>query len=207
MLFAQYFFRIEADISMKSKLENVNQLTMGRVYYDIKIKKLVYNIHFPEKEVWVVKDSTVSTYKNNQLLKQAKTLSLVQSTLFHLALEGKLHDYGLSKSVYKITKVEKDGDLVISTYSPPENYKSLGKVVLSTKDKNLYGVVFFSADNKILSKQIIKSYVTVSGLKFPSEIIQIYYKDNKEYYQVMTFKNVKVNNLQNENYYNYPLTK
>lgn len=192
---------------MKTKMENVNQLTMGRVYYDSKIRKLVYNISFPEKEVWVVKDSLIKTYKNGALVKQTTTISLVQSTLFHLALNGQLNDYGLSKSAYKITKVEKDADLVITTYSPPANLPALGEIVISTKNKSLYGVVFFDKEKKIISKQIIKSYANVSGLKFPTEIIQVYYKNNKEYYQVITFKNIKVNNLQNENFYNYPSTK
>lgn len=204
ILLAQYFYRIEADISIKTKAGNFSQLTMGRVFYDINIKKLVYNITFPEKEVWVVKDSVVSTYVGGKLVKKTTTVALVQSTIFHLALEGRLSDYGLSKSLYKITKVEKDGDMVITTYSPPPQMKGFGDIAISTKNKSLYGVVFFSADKKILSKQIVKSYTTVSGLKFPAEIIQIYYKEGKENYQVMTFKNIKVNNQQNESFYRYP---
>lgn len=177
---------------------------MGRVYYDLNKKKLVYSISFPEKEVWMIKDSVMSSYVNDKLVKKTTTIDFVQGTLFHLALEGRLADYGLNKSQFKITKVEKDGDMVITTYSPPASLKGVGDIVISTKNKNLYGIVFFNADKQIVSKQILKTYATVSGLKFPTEIIQVFYNNGKENYQVITFKNIKVNNLQNENFYNYP---
>ena len=57
----------------------------------------------------------------------------------------------------------------------------------------------------MLGKQFYKKYTIVNNLNFPTEIVQIMYLDGKENHQITTFKNIEVNNLKNENYYNYPL--
>lgn len=179
------------------------QLTLGKVYYDKKIQKLVYNISFPDNEVWVVKDSISTVYKNNLLYQTEKINPFVQTTVFHKCLDGKFNDYGLKESVYKVEKVEKDSNMVITTWVPPSNIMFLGRIITSTVNNSLYGVVIKNKANTILSKQIFKKYAVVKGLKVPSEIIQIMYKGDQEIYQVITLSNIQINNLQNERYYNY----
>lgn len=204
--FGQSFFRIECDISIKTKtVGGSGQLTLGKVYYDKNIQKLVYCIHFPENEVWVVKDSVAYTFKNNLLYQKDKINPFVQTTVFHKSLEGKFNDYGLKGSIYSIEKVEKDSNMVITTWKPPSNAMYLGKIITSTVNNNLYGVVIKNKVDVIVSKQVYKKYSVFKGIKFPTEIIQVMYKGTQEVYQVITLSNVIVNSLQNENYYNYPI--
>ncbi len=201
----QSFYRIESDISIKTKTQGgQGNLTLGKVFYDRTNRKMVYSITFPEKEIWVVKDSLSMVYHNDSLFQKNIINPFIETTVFHKCLEGKLNDFGLKGSAYQIEKVEKDGNMVITTWKPPANLASkLGQIVTSTVNNSLYGVVIKTPLDEILSKQIYKNYSVVSGLKVPSEIIQVMYKDNTEVYQVITLTNIVVNNIKNENMYNY----
>ncbi|MEA3496379.1 MAG: hypothetical protein U9R42_10130 [Bacteroidota bacterium] len=202
----QQFFRVEADISIKTKnFDGSYQLSMGRIYYDKNIQKLVYEFIFPEKETWVIKDTFVYKFANNKLYAQTKSLPLIKSTIFHLSLNGSLSNFGLSSNIYEITNVEKDQGQIITTWETKEDFGDLGKVMISNKNKELFGVIFFNSKDKMLGKQFYKKYTIVNNLNFPTEIVQIMYLDGKENHQITTFKNIEVNNIKNENYYNYPL--
>ncbi len=205
--YSQYYFRIESDISIKTKInDESSNLTIGKAYYNRPHEKLVYSIRFPENEIWLIEDSLMYTIVDNNLIRKQSIIPLLQYTIFNLVLEGKLSDFGLEKSQYKISKVETDKDLIITTWTSPSHLKKqYGHIVTSTKNKDLYGVVIFDPSGNILSKQLFKKYKQIEGIRFPEEIIQVVYSDGKESYQLITFKNVQINNLQNESFYNYCL--
>ncbi|MBL4715790.1 MAG: hypothetical protein JKX95_04065 [Bacteroidia bacterium] len=97
-------------------------------------------------------------------------------------------------------------NMVITTWKAKALLRSkLGKIVMSHKQGKLYGVVFFNPEGKIISKQFYKKYTNISGLDFPTEIVQIIYRDDQENYKVTTFKNLVVNDFKEDNIYNYPI--
>jgi hypothetical protein len=56
-------------------------------------------------------------------------------------------------------------------------------------------------ESKILSRQFFKNYNKIDAFEFPGQIIQILYdKNGKENYQVTEFKNIRINNLNNNLY-------
>jgi len=207
--YAQVYNRVEASVSVKTKYDNgKGTLEMGKIYFDKRNKKLVYDFNFPEKQTIVIGDTNMTVLKNGVILGQQKTISLLQSTLFNVILTGQLANYGLKNNpIYKVSKVEKDKDMVITTWAPAVKNKVMGNVLISTKGKDLFGVVFYNSVGVMVSKQIFSQYIVVKGLKFPTEITQIVYQENKKIYQVTTFKNILVNNLQNENFYNYHIPR
>lgn len=206
---AQVYNRVEAAVSVKTKYENgKGSLEMGMIYYDKRNKKLVYDFSFPEKQTILIGDTSISIVKNGAVVNHAKTISLIQSTLFNVILTGELSNFGLrNNSIYKVLKVEKDKDMVVTTWTPIKKNSMLGNVLVSTKGKDLNGVVTYSAKGEVVSKQIFSKYIVVSGLKFPTEITQVIFQDQKKIYQVTTFKKIIVNSLQNEKFYNYTLPR
>ena len=203
----QQFFRIKADFSIKEKgADGKEQLTMGQVYYDKTSKKIVYNIKFPEKETWVIIDTTLYRIVDSKI-KETRTIpAIAEFSMFHLCLNGGITDYGLKQSFYTIEKVEKENNMVITTWKAPDKMsKTFGKILLSQENKKLFGVVLFSPTNVLLSKQFFKNYTNVNGLEFPTEIVQILYIKGKESYQLTTYKNIIVDDLKEDNIYNYRL--
>lgn len=110
MISGQQFYRLKADFSIKEKLaDGTSQLIMGKVYYDKVSEKIVYDISFPEPEVWVLQDTSFFRLKNRQLLDRKRSFLIPESSFFHFTLTGQLSDFGLKDSPYKIEQVEKEG--------------------------------------------------------------------------------------------------
>lgn len=213
---AQQFYRVKADLSVKEKLPNGNyRLTVGKAYYDKVYQKLVYRLTFPDKETLVIQDTTMYQIdKNNKLKSTSRTVIVGEFTIFHLALSGKLTNYGLAKdnNLYKILKVEKKDNQVITTWTPKEERfkKFMGNIIMANIGKRLDAIVFYDEKGKIVSKQYFKNYTNVKGVEFPQEVTQMNYQaDGKTAIQQTTYKNIIIDQNDEDEIYRYrvPITK
>jgi len=206
-LFSQVHVRIEADFSLKeSFIDSTQKLTIGKVYYDKSYKQIVYNISFPEKKVIVITDSLIYRIKKNKNVSISKSNSILQMSIFNLALNGDLPYYGLKNTPYIIADIENNDNQVITTWKLPEAYKqNTGKMALMQVDKKLTGLITFNAEDEIVSKQFFEEYINVSGVDFPSKIVQFMYVGNKKETKLTTYNNIIINNLKSEDFYNYSI--
>jgi len=206
-VFSQDYFRITADFVVKIKKANgMKNLTKGRVYYDKNIKELIYDIDFPEREKWILKDTMLYKLKNNKIKENIKIPQINEFTIFHLALNVSLNDFGLEGSPYKMMKVEKKNGLVLSYWKiPNQAVENVDHIIIAKNNNKLVSVVMIAGDKKrIINKQFFKDYQTIGGFQFPKRVIQISYdKENRANYQVFSFKNIVVNDLINEKKYHY----
>jgi len=196
---------LKGDFSIKAKADNgKSQLTIGKFYYDRNFKKLVYINTFPKKESWVSIDTSVYHIVNNKVIDRQSAPPIAEFSIFHLALNSQLSNYGFKNTVLKIEKVERQGDMVITTWAPPEKAAKLfGKIKTSTKNNKLFGIVFLDTEGKVLKKQFFNNYKNLNGLEFPQEVVDIAYVKGKENYQVTTYKNIVIDDLTEGNIYNY----
>lgn len=202
--FCQDYFRVQADITVKiSNSDGTKSLTRGTVYYDKNIKELIYDISFPRKEKWLSKDTSLYKYNKDSLIQRITIPSINEFTVFHLALNSGLSDYGLKKSNYNLSKVEKKGDLVLSYWKIPKQLKlAMDHVVIAKKNNSLESVVIVGENQEILSKQFFRNYITIDAFEFPGQIVQIMYDSSgAENYQVTEFSNIKINDMTNAGLY------
>jgi len=131
----------------------------------------------------------------------------IDFSIFNLALNNNLKNYGLQKSVYTMKKVEKDEDLVISTWEPKKEVeKNIGILKIAVGENKLSGIIFYDPQNKMIGKQLFSEYATIGGFEFPTEIMNYSFRtDGSEIHQLTTYKNIKVNNWDENTYYNYPV--
>lgn len=208
--YGQDYFRIKADFTVKISInDSTKSLTKGIVYYDKNIKDLIYDISFPGIEKWISKDTSLYKVKNDSLYQRVTIPSINEFTVFHLALNAGLNDFGLRNSIYKINKVEKKGNLVLSYYKIPEKVSTLiDHVVIAKRDNRLESVIMVGKDQKILSKQFFRNYIKIDAFEFPQQIIQVLYTGSgDESYQVTEFRNVKINDMTNSKLYQINLKK
>lgn len=208
----QQYFRLKADFSIKQVLPDGKQsLSMGKVYYDRTYRKVVYDIKFPEKEVWVIGDSLLLKIANGKVVVKEKVPFSVTSTIFEFALQNNLGNYGLEKSAYSAGEVKKDKDQVITTWVPHEKIRKLfGNVVVSRKNNQLFGLAIYNNKSELVQKQIFEGYIKSLGVKFPSSITEITYFKNpngstSKGTKITTYKNLFVNEPNENNIYNYPI--
>jgi hypothetical protein len=203
---AQQFHRIKADYSIKYKDPTGNEvLQMGVVYYDMNSKKIVMKNGFPVREMIVQTDSTIYQIRSNNIFASQKTYSLVELSVFHLALTGSLSDFGLGKTGYKLDTVKNDKGLVLSSWSPPVNKSNLGRILLSTKEKQLFGIVFLDTKDKIIAKHFFRDYTNIKGFEFPTEVLIVTYQDDREVYHLTKYSNIAVEETINDEYYNFKI--
>ncbi len=208
-MLGQQFFRVKADFSIKETLANgKSSLTMGTIYFDRTAKRLIYQVKFPEKETLLLTDSSYYRLKDGKVIEQKPAINLLNFSIYNLALSSKMSNFGLENNpAFKLVDVVKEDSLIISTWRPTvEKLKELtGDVLISQKKKQLFGLVFFDKDGKLLSKQFFEGYQNFKGLEFPGSITQINYIGGKEFYKITTFKNVVVNDINENIIYNYSL--
>lgn len=196
----QHFFRMKADCTIKEKFDgDKSSLTIGKVYYDKNVQKIVYVNKFPENETWVIKDSMFVKLADGKFKSSNLLPFNPQFSIFHMSLNGSLKNYGLDDTNFKIESVEKEEGMVITTWRA--NATNMGKVVVSQKDKKLFGVAFFNSKDELMGKQFFKKYETTRGFEFPGEIVEIYYTEKGESYKITTYKNITVDDPGEDNIY------
>jgi hypothetical protein len=206
-LFAQLHARIEGSLLSKETIANgVIQVNSGKFYYDTKYKKVVYDMKFPISETIISKDTLTYFYQKGALKNKIVTYASPETSIFHLALTGKIANFGLdNKNIYKIDKYEKVNGSVIVTWKPKVKLDKIGPLKMSLKGNRLEGIVFYDVTGNIVAKQFFKNYTTVSGVDFPGEVIFISIKNKKESYRVIKYHKIKVNDFKSDNFYNYNL--
>jgi hypothetical protein len=204
---AQQFHRIKADYTIKYKDAIGNQvLQMGVVFYDINARKIVMKNGFPVKEILVQKDTTIFQIRNEQTINRITSYALADLSIYHLALTGELNNYGLNKAGYTLDTIKNDKGLILTTWLPPQNAKSiLGKILVSTKQKQLFGIVFLDPKEMIIAKHLFRDYTNINGFEFPREVLVITYQDDKEIFNLTNYKNIVIDGTDNNEYYDYKI--
>jgi hypothetical protein len=203
----QQHFRLRADFSIKEKFpDGTLSLTMGSVLYDRTYRKVVFHITFPSKEDWVIQDTVFNKIIDKKLVARQFIPMLPASTLYEFALQNNLNNFGLEKSAYTILKVEREDNMVMSTWMPEKRMqKVFGKIIVSQELGKLKGVAFYTPANVLLKKQLFKGYLKNTGVEFPAEIIEIIYKAGGKETKISSYKNLRINELKDDALYNFPI--
>ncbi len=203
----QLFFRIKTDFMIKAKSSTGEQrLTVGKIFYDKNIKQIVYDVSFPEKEIWIQRDTILYKIINSKVIGKQRIPAGIEFSIYNLVLNGNLNDYGLKKTKFTIRKVEKNDSSVISTWEPPLEFKKyFGDILLSIVDQRLNGIVFKNNAGEIVSRQFFRNYKKVNGLSFPQEIYRENYVNGQKDIELTTFTNILVNDLSGENKYDFKI--
>lgn len=121
----QNYYRMRADFTIKEKnVDTTASLVMGTVYYDKFEKRIVYQITFPKAETWVHADTSVYRLVDGKVQDRKTLPNIMEFTMFHLALNQNLTDFGMKNSIFKISEVSREGDQVLTTWAPPPSWPS-----------------------------------------------------------------------------------
>ncbi|RPI44810.1 MAG: hypothetical protein EHM46_02420 [Bacteroidetes bacterium] len=203
---AQTYFRMSAEFTVKIKRQDgTMNLTRGTVYYDKNIRELIYDVTFPRDEKWVVRDTSLMKFTGDTLADRISIPSVTEFTVFHLSLNAGLKDFGLKQSRFKVSQVEKKGDLVLSYWKMPKQVSEMiDFVVVAKKENRLESVIIMGQESRIVSRQFFRDYIQVDAFEFPGQIVQVLYDEQgNENYQVTEFSGIRVNDLENEERYHF----
>jgi hypothetical protein len=215
---AQQFYRLRADVSIKEKLANgTTRLSVGTAYYDKLYGKIVYKFTFPQPETIIIQDTSVYRLdQKGKLLEVQKSIILPEFTIFHLALTNRLSDYGMKSpdtggyELYKMAKVEKQNNKVISTWMPndPSLNQYLGKLLMSNVNKRLEAIAMYGPDGGLLSRQFFKEYKNIKGVEYPTKVTQLTYSTKStggNTLQQTTYSNILIDQTDEDAIYRHPI--
>jgi hypothetical protein len=192
---AQKYHLFQAGFSIKEKRTGTEKSTlmMGKVSYDNHQNKAEYFLSFPQKERWVIQDSTLHKYVGDSLV-TTKVLGQVNDfIMFKNILEYKDNDFGLSSAGFVITSVQESDEELIMEWEPPSAFKSfLKKVITHVKDNLLMGIVFYDVEEKEINKTFYENYQIIKDLPVPMKIVSQYSGNEQQLYKSITFDNVVV---------------
>ncbi len=206
-LYAQEFYRFSAEYSVKYQDANKKQaLKIGKVFYDINEKQIVMKNGFPIREIIVFNETSVYKIRNKEVFSKNKLIAPIEFSIFHLALKSELENYGLQKAGYLLDTIKEDRGLIISIWSPPTKYKDFfGNIVVSTKNKQLFGIAFFDKNENLKSKHLFRDFKEINGFTFPTQVIRIKYENNKKIFEKTTYKKITINDTGNNEYYSFKI--
>lgn len=207
--FSQSSFRLKAEITIKIKSQDSTfQYTRGTVRYDRNIKKVIYDITFPQKETYISIDTIVYKFQQGKLVSTQGSPLKPEFSIFHFILNNDISDFGLKNSSFKATNVEKSGDLIITKWTAPAIPDfPLGNILVTSKDKRLQSVVIQGKKGEIISRQIFKKYQFINGIEIPFEILSVNYFAGKKTYQIIQFDHIQINEPGHDSEYNYQPAK
>lgn len=206
-VFSQLSYRINADILTKTRLvDSTFQVSKGKIYYDVNYKKIIFDFTFPRKEKYVLYDTTMYIIEKQEIKSTSFNYLVPEQSFFHYILSGGMSNFGLDKSNFTATNFKKKKDLVITTWEPPENLKPiLSKILVATKNKQLYSMTMLNGEGKVINRQILKNYQLFDDIEIPTEVLVATYLTNGNMYQIITLSNVILNEEGNNDKYNYDL--
>ena len=203
--YSQSSYRIKAEITIKIKNQDSTfQYTKGIVRYDRNIKKVLYDISFPQKEIYVSIDTLVYRFQSGKLISTQVSPLKPEFSIFHFILNNDISDFGLKNSSFRATNVEKSGDLIITKWTAPAIQDfPLGNILVTSKNKRLQSVIINSNKGQILSRQIFKKYTFINGIEIPTEILAVNYFSGRKTYQIIQFDKVQINEPGHDTEYNF----
>ena len=196
------YSRIEAEITIK-EIDSTSRITTGKMYYDKNLEAIYYSIKFPKKEIIAYTDSMIYKLNKGKIIENYQSSSGLKFNIFNLILNSQMEYYGLNASSYELVNTKNDSDQIITTWEPKfknKKYRS-GKIIMSQKNKLIFGLVSFHPDGSIISKQFFEDYNNIDGLMIPSKITQIAFINDKTEYKITTYKNIIVNNFDDQKNY------
>jgi hypothetical protein len=207
-LHAQEAYRFRSDFLFRAKGEDsLFSVTKGEVFFDKNIKILVFKNSFPKRETYVIHDTTLYMFQGDEFIGERPNMIPPEHTMFNYLLSSTFTNYGLEDAGFQVNNVEKQKGMVVTSWLPRGVIgQYVGKILVANKDKRLYSVVIYDKDLKILNRQIFKKYEDINGTQIPSEILSVTYNsDTSMYMQITNLSNIKLNETENENIYNYKL--
>jgi hypothetical protein len=185
-----------SSFSIKEKKTSVEKsnLMVGTLSYNNSENKIIYNITFPEKEVWVMQDSFLNISKNDTIKEKRKLSNFTEYLMFKNILEQKNNDFGLSELGFVVSKVEEIEEEILVIWDPPVRFKTfILNIKTVVKDNLLQTVIVTDVDGMEINKTFYEDYKMINDLPVPHKILSNFKSTKEEIYKSLTFRNVKIN--------------
>lgn len=193
----QTILKFEADFTIiqKNKIANKSTIFKGQVSSNISEKISKYSLTFPNKETWILRDSTLALHKNDSLLKTFNVHQFENFSIINDLNAAFKKDYGLSELGFHQENVTQDSTKVFIKWLPPTALKDIfGSAVTCISDNLLHSVTLIDPLGNIASTVFFSNYTFFKNYPIPLKITSKIVGDKETIFKSIVFSNVKINN-------------
>lgn len=196
MMSAQKFTVLDSRFTIIDKNDSgkKNNLIMGHILYDSKTGAADFDIKFPEKENWELRDSFLTKFRNDTISSVMNVGKMSESFMFKSILEFRSSDFGLAEAGFQVLNVEEGDEGVLNiTWDPPSIAKKFLKTAYtSIHDNLLQSVIFEDVDGKKINETFYEKYEVIQGIPVPVQISSIYRGQEEIKYRIIKLKDVEL---------------
>ncbi len=191
---SQPISKISAKVSIKEKFaDSTYTYSRGKISYNHNTKKTVITVTYPEKQEWTLSEKGIYKKADSLTLMRSHTSILSEFSIFRLAIEGTLNNYGLTYSDFTAVEVAYNDKMTVTTWHPPQEYsKAFSKILTSQSQGRLNGLVVYDTRGNIVSRQFFTEYRNFSRLTIPTQITFVNNTSTGPKYRIILFSELVV---------------
>lgn len=192
---SQLYNHFEADFSMMEKNVTLDSsyLNVGHISYDLYLNLATYDLVFPIKRKYIIRDSILTEFDSLDNLIRVKTMSnLNELAVFKNILKNEMGDFGIKESGFTIHDVQKVEASVLTFWQAPHYIKLVKEIITKKTDNILTGVIYKDGEKNTLNRMFFENYINLKGLQIPQAIKSYFIINEKEVYKQMTLSNVNI---------------
>lgn len=170
--------RLSADVTVRQVHKGKSMRVEKQIFFNTN-GNLTVHFTYPQ-EYYVVTnrigETSVYQPKANEVMQMNDRSITSESEMLSVFLSPSYADLGLTRLGFVLSKVERDGDDQVKTYTPTHvDDKAIGKVVVVLRDGNPIYCAFYDQSGNITKKTYYSHYVTLPAMTFPTLVTQIAY--------------------------------
>jgi hypothetical protein len=192
----QTFNIFEADFTIKEKYKSSQKSTIfkGSVLVNAIEQSSSFDLYFPTKEKWILKDSLLTKYTQDSIIRIVNIGDFNNFSLIREISSAIKKDYGLSELGFSQVDVKYDTSGITTDWSPPEAMKVIfSKAVTIVAENLLQSVTLFDIDGKIVTTTFFEDYIFIKNYPIPSKILSKVVGDTDTMFKSLVFKNISIN--------------
>ncbi|MCB9310647.1 MAG: hypothetical protein H6567_11370 [Lewinellaceae bacterium] len=168
-------------------------LLKGTFFMNKDEKRIEFNIHFPDRQKWIIKDSIFEKFIGDSLITSTKIKNFDDMSIFTDLLEVQKIDYGLSELGFTLKNTDVTESASFFEWSPPEVFaKFLKNAYTKTENNLLKAVRLIDVDGKEINATFFDNYENIRGMPIPTLITAKYTGNEQKLFKSLQFDKISL---------------
>jgi hypothetical protein len=192
----QNFSIFEAEFSIKEKYKKSQKSTLfkGKVLVNTLEQTSKFDLFFPNRETWILKDSILSKFQNDTLTKKVNVGHFDNFSMIKEISSAIKKDYGLSDLGFTISDITEDSIGIVMNWLPPTAMKSVfSNAVTIISDNLLKSITLYDLNGNIVANTFFEDYQFLKNIPIPSRVFSKISGDTDTVFKSLQFNNIKIN--------------
>lgn len=195
--YGQNFSQFSSEFTLMEKslgtVKPYSSLVKGTVFIDKNERRLEFNIHFPDRQKWIIKDSIFEKFYVDSLVASIKIKNFDDMSIFTALLEVQKIDFGLSELGFTLKNTDVTENISYFEWSPPEVFAKFYKNAYTKTENNLLKAIrLIDVNGKEINATFFDNYEIIKGMAMPKLITTKYIGEEQKLFKSLQFDKISL---------------